>query len=205
MPKFHKRVFDFGAARAGFKANKQQVTNVVRSMSETKHVDKEVNLTAVGDGGTAPLNINLCEIAQGLGQNDRIGNQVYITGYVFRYVVVGADASNSVRLLVCTRNDGYSATPLLNVETYDLLDYDQLQKYTDRMAITGSSGNNTMLLKGKRSFKRFSKGKGLRIQYTAAGNTTITGPYLFLYAVSDSGVASHPTITGSIRVFYKDY
>lgn len=178
----------------------RKVNNAIRGYSETKQVDHTWNAVAVSDSG-GPISEEMCSIAQGLTQNTRVGNRLTITGMYGNLQIIGADTTNIVRVVFYIPHD--VDTTLSGLNTYGLVDQDQVTVLYDRTFVTGTGGPSGHAFRIKKSFTRGNR-KGIAVHYSSSASTSCVKNNLKLYVVSDSGAVSHPTLSGQLRIYFKD-
>ncbi len=156
---------------------------------------------SIQDSGRAPLDNHITATAQGLTQDQRVGNRVNITSLHYNLFFTGADITNSIRWILYIPKDPDS--PMANLVFNAAPDLDKFNILKDFFICTSSGGPNCVRRQG---WVRFNRGArtGHKERYTgAAVGTIIDGP-IFSYMVSDSLAVSDPQVNGYIRAFYTD-
>jgi len=172
---------------------------------ETKYVASAVDVT----GTTSDILIPV----QGLTQIDRVGTRIKITRVVGRLYFAIADTTNKIRLLLWSQiGNTFSITPSSVIplsfgssntvpEVDSLHNWDRKKEYKihlDRQMVLDTDDPV-----GFMSFDFYPKSK--KIVEFNGGAATTTGNNKFCITVkSDSAAATHPTMTGNIRIYYTD-
>lgn len=175
------------------------VKKAINRNSETKQQVLSFSGTAVGSVASGQaLNYNLTQIAQGNDVHQREGNMIKITGFHARVVVTYADTTNILRFTLWqARGDNTLYTSGMDV--YDLLDFDKIKVFRDKTIVVGNSGPMTKVIDIGFKFK-----KPLIFRYYDSGSSNWVTPPIVFSVVSDSSAASHPTMTGNYRLYYKE-
>lgn len=178
---------------------KSYIQRQISSNQETKQADLSWDVVAIPAAGSG-LGYTMPAVAQGSSQNTRSGNLVYCTGMYGRLVFSAADTTNLVRLIFYIPTD---VDDTLSVDIHSLIDQDKFTILYDRVITLNGGGNDTKYIQFKRNFHK-GKRKGIAVHFDGTGQTDYSRNIIKMYVVSDSDVASHPTITGSMRTYYKD-
>lgn len=180
-----------------------RVQKVLDKNIETKLLNNAWDGVNIQDSGRTPLSQNLTQISQGIAQNQRLGNQVRLTGLYLDGVIVAADTSNTVRVLVYSPKD--PSNEITNLAFNQSPDMDQFDVYYDRFVAVGTNGGLiARRIRFKKSFKQGGRSKGRIHQFTGSGGTTYQTRPIFLYMVSDSLAVSDPDFSGHVTTYYKD-
>lgn len=177
-----------------------RVKRAVAKSQETKTLVLNY-ANAIQDSARVPLSNQIADIAQGLTQSTRVGNQIKLTSMKYDWFFTGADTTNSIRCIIYVPKDPNSfITGLAFNQAPDL---DRFTILRDMFICTGGTGGNC---KRRQGWLRFNKGlrQGMTVQYSGATVGTVTKNNLTVYMVSDSGAVSDPAVNGYIRLFYKD-
>lgn len=184
-----------------YKQIKQIVNKQIRSNAESKFHTTEYEASDIQDHGRTPLTADLCHVATGTSQNTRIGNQIIMTGMRLDGVIVAADATNIVRVVVYMPKD--HTTALTGVSVTDFIDIDKYTVFMDKMIVVGTGGSGIKKFTFHRRWT--SKGrKGIQVQFYGTTSTDFAKNRLKFYAVSDSLAVSDPKLSLHSRVYYKD-
>lgn len=184
-----------------------QVKQIIQQQSEKKRVDTAASST-VDFNGTV---INLCDPAVGDSNNQKTGIRITPTSTQARIAVTAADATNLMRIVIFRwllddtvtvptaamifENTGAVQAPLSpfasgNRERFNVL-YDKLV----------SVSTNGPAVVSWEDIITHSKNKDT--VFSSSGVTTGTGK-LYCVFISDSGAATHPSITYYFRTNYLD-
>lgn len=179
--------------------------DTVMKLSEPKYHD--VTIGACPDYGAGSM-LDLSAIAQGTTDISRTGDEVYATSIQCRGYVSCADATNIIRLIFFVwklesvpTGDDILATTSKGSINYVSAPYHKdgrtnfVVKYDKTYAL--SLGNDT----DQKVFE-FSKKLNKKIHFNAG--TTTGKNKLYLFALSDSGVASNPCVNCISRIYYRD-
>lgn len=180
------------------------VKNILHKSKETKFAGFSADATDVQDVGRTPITVHLSAIAQGDGENERDGTLVRATGLYFKGFVAGADTTNVVRLIVARYKHDWLSAPFGSIAPTTLLDLDTFDVLWDKMLVTGSSGPAVRPFEIKINLRKKNK-LGMPITFDGTASNNVSVNPLYLYAVSDSGAISDPTISYEGRLYYKDY
>lgn len=188
---------------------RRAVKGVVKSMAET-----DIKITDVGASmSTTPAYQSLTLIAQGDGDHERIGNKAFITYITYRMHLMAADATNVCRIMLI-RCKGYTKPDANNILDVSVVGAGQywiapmnesfsasFEKLYDRVFTLKSDVGAT-------DHQKYIQGKikvNKKIQWADDSGTTAVIGDIWIYVVSDSAVATHPTISkGYMDVHYKD-
>lgn len=190
-------------------ATKQYVKKLVRKEAETKYND---NLFSASVDTTGTL-IDVFDPAQGVADTDRVGDKVTLRGMRMSFKMAAADTSNYVRIVLFQwyPNSNLSVptigTVLFDVSTGDramtspyVHDYqNQFHVIYDKV-FTLAINSDTIIR--TRTFKPNFKYVKKTVEFTAG--TVNASNKLYVFAISDSGAISHPTVFMYTRVFYDD-
>lgn len=204
----HKRKYRYRkryASKAMVKAAANYTMKVLRSKTETKYWDDSESAVACTDIGAI---YNLTEITQGDSDSSRDGDSVTAMSYQIRFSATVGDNDNIVRLVVFQWHDlnslpsvgqilPYTSSSLAVYAPYRHDTKPMFKILADKVLILDS---DDPIAYGKIFI---SKGFNRKIQFnTPSGSTIHNG--LYLLAVSNSGVVTHPSISYVSRCRYKD-
>lgn len=177
-----------------------KVRKVMYKTLETKQTSLSFNATAIQDPGRTPITANLA-VDQGDTQNTRTGNSIMLTGLIFNYQIIAADTTNIVRILLYIPHD---VDFVHSVNTYQLTDQDTSTTLAERFVVVSTqAGPNIKRGQIKLSFTRNGR-KGIAMKYSGASSSDLAKNCIKLYVVSDSGAINDPTLSGNLRLYYKD-
>lgn len=205
----------FGNLR-DFRANKK-TGRITRRRNLTTVVNKAIQRhqeTKFHSISQTPANVDVnptsdthtfTNIAQGDSQNQRIGNQLYVTGYHFEVTLLpeaapsGASAPlSAVRIVVYIPKDSDDSITAFGPETnLDLDNYTFL--YDKTFPMTPSQGRRIVLS------KKFNRGarKGIKVQYNGTLGTDVAKNPIKMSIVQDNSL-DFPTYQMHGRIYYKD-
>lgn len=179
---------------------KKYIKKVVANNTETKSVITQY-ANQIQDSARTPLSNQIALCIQGLTQQTRVGNRMTVTSMKYDWFFTGADATNSIRVLIYVPKDPNNLMTGLGFNQPP--DLDQFTILKDFFIPTGGTGGNC---KRKQGWIRFNRGNrsGMNVEYTGATTASVIRNNLSVYMVSDSLVASDPECNGYTRVFFKD-
>ena len=169
---------------------------------ETKSRVLSYDAVDINDVAAAPIQTGISAVAQGISQNQRIGNSIRLTGFYSKFVVASADSSNIIRfILYFPRNP---ADTLAGTDIHTLIDQDKFNVIYDRYHVVGTSGGPGV--KGFTIARNFHRGvrKGIEVKFHGVNNTDYASAPLRMYIVSDSAAVPHPKLSGNLRLYFKD-
>ena len=191
------------------------VKKVTQQQAERKdHVNADSSLEVSNAGLTLGVKC-LSLVGVGNAAYEREGLKITPTYLQFRYRVAGADSFNYLRVILIQylEDDAVAAPTLIDV-LQNTTPNGFLQPYRR------SAGNRVRLLYDKTHnmisgtnnyhqvrFVRMPLQKKLKIKqliYNAGTSTAATGN-IYLLAISDSQVSTHPTISYVSKMSYRDY
>lgn len=179
-------------------------SSVVKKNSETKHKTFEYNVQSISDSATGNVvDQALNAIAGGSGKSQRTGNAVFLSGLNGKFVIAGADTTNIVRVVLYIAKDVDDTLTADGVEVYNAIDLDRFTVLSDFFVTTSSNGSDAKSFTIRRKFNRGKK-RGISAHWASSSASDYAKNALRLYIVSDSGVVTHPALTGFIKLFYKD-
>lgn len=182
---------------------KRMVNQMIAGRQETKH--RSVAFAAVGiqDAGRAPSSTHITGVSQGDGATNRTGNQVFLSGLYGKFVVTmtSTDTTNIFRVVLYIPKS--AATTMTGINTTDLIDVDQYTILYDRMFPVGAGGPVSRIFTIARKFNKGSR-KGITVQYSGPNAADVVKNKMLLYVVSDSTAVPDPTLSGNIRLYFKD-
>jgi len=166
---------------------------------ELKHSDTALGATDISTTGFV---LNPTLISQNTTANGRIGNVIMIKSVAWEYFFSAADATNFVYGYFLACPNGQAAAPSFST-WYTPPDDDQYIVLRKKQVLLQSGANGGPQIAswaGKHTFP----GNGLLVHYDSSVNTSEIINRLSFSFVSDSGVITHPTVTGFFRVTYTD-
>lgn len=210
MAYYRKRYGSMSRRRPSY-PRRPRTSNSIKSLvqryqarySETKFITNKLQQVKIvaGTGGT----FGAVEIAQGVGQSGRVGNQIKLKSMYHRWCfnfapTTGTADSCVVRLLYYIPSN--TPTDIIPVSTapMSLLDLDKVNIIHDQMITLGGNGPQSKMVTIKKNWFRGAR-RGINIQYsdaTALSATRNDIQVLFLTNQSDVFVDMQG------RTYYKD-
>lgn len=184
------------------KAIASAVQQRISSNLETKQRSISWDEVAVDAAGGAPINWALTDIDQGDSQADRTGNQVWVTGYFARLAFAVGDTTNLIRVVVYIPKDSDDSLSS-GTDIHTNIDLDKFTVLYDKLVALNANGDAVKVIQFKKKFNR-GRRRGVNARYFSGTGTDIAKNAIKLYVVSDSLAAPDPTISGGMRVYYKD-
>lgn len=192
-------------------AQKREVSRLINQKEEVKYVDWNFASTAIDATGATT---DLCAIAQGVTQSQRVGNSIRLLSVKINGSVYAGDTVNVVRFIFWSykMNSG-NATPTIvfplsvgssgaTAQPDSQYNFAQKKIYKilhDRQFCVSTAANPL-----ESFIARFNvPSKVAELDFNPPSLTTGTN-HVFLSVVSDSAVATHPYFLGTIRLFFTD-
>jgi len=190
---------------------KAQISKMIQAKEEIKIKDINFVSAAVSTGATTLV---LTAIPQGMDQGSRIADQIRILGFKINWQVYCADTTNVLRTIFWTykpnsANFAPSGNVVMNygssgvsVQPDSQLNWQNRKDYKihyDKEYNLSLNANPMEITQMRVNIPE----KYQKVDFISSGATTGLG-HLCLTTVSDSAAASHPYITGTIRLFYQD-
>lgn len=173
----------------------------MKSNQELKFYDTAANTVSVSTSGVVLLATN---IAVGTAQTQRIGQKVTVKSHLLRYTLTAADSTQSVRVVIARYMDNGNPTiadllqDTVTNPWLSPLDRDKGHRFSvlfDKMHALGTYTDANICEKVYLS-------GNWDVHWNASAVNEKGGLYIFV--ISDSGVASHPSIDYSSRVRFVD-
>lgn len=195
-------------------ATKQYVKSQISRGQEKKYQQYQTTAAAI-DPSTGLVQCVSNNIAQGTGENQRIGDKITPKKLRLMYALEGADDYNLVRVLVVQwRQTTASGAPTLsevltdNNSVYAPLGFydedhipSQCKVLYDKLHMLNGSTSSPIQAKVVR--KTISKFKGKKIDFEA-GSTNVGNNHIYVLMISDSTAIAHPSVTLNARFEYTD-
>lgn len=190
---------------------KTQVRNMIASVintgDELKYIDMP-NVAATGVSSTMNA-VHMTGITQGTSVNNRIGNEIRIEKVDILITWIAGDATNFGRILVVKDmqpNKAAFAQTDLFVNGSDAQSWfnednkHRFKIFLDWTCDIGTAGP------GSQTCKMSVPLKGVTY-YTGASNSiaNVTSDAFFIVYISDSGAVPNPTITGNVRLWFREF
>lgn len=179
------------------------VRKAVQNMAETK-VKVLAGASNVAVSTTAAISASLT-VDQGIDQDQRIGNEIAMTGFRIEGCVRRNPANTTpdiVRAIVAIRKRGYDATPPAGLALNNELDLDAWTILYDKL-LDVSPGYGTKRFVISKKFANAGR-RGLIQRYNGTGGSALVTNCIQLYLVSDNAGASQPGVTYHGRMYFKD-
>lgn len=203
---------------------KKLISQTMSSMAETKEkvldATSTIGLGSVSSGGLAYGSLDT--ITQGVSDDQRIGNSIFLRGARFYFPIQNGDNHNHFRLILAMPH-AYTRYPLggtVNNYMSDLFGTNSFNMYspinTDKYKVfydktillrnLANDGNSTTANPDTRLLQKFFKiNKKIQYEYDAPSGFVKPTTELILYAISDSIAVSHPgALGGFLKLYYKD-
>ena len=183
-------------------ALKRQIQRVINDNIETKLIGYTYDKNPVGSQTLAPFDVNLTEINEGTSQINRTGNQIRLTGFYSKFTYIAADDTNRIRVVLYIPRQASAVLETTDIDS--LIDLDKFTILFDE-TINLISGTSKDLIQ-KVMKKKFNKNdsKGILSIYSGRNGTDNSKNALKIHWISDSQAVSHPTVSGAMRLYYKD-
>lgn len=177
---------------------------VVAKNTETKVKTSSLSSVSIPHSSLTPYIASFNDIAQGVGQDQRIGNQIKVTSCKYDLFFTQDQVANSsaVRLLFYIPRDPNNL--ILNLGYNQAADLDDYVILKDMFIPLSYGGPACVRKQGWVSFRKRGKSNGLTTQFSTAANNSQSKNRICIYCVSDSITAPHPLMNGFFRCFYKD-
>ena len=182
---------------------RRYVSKKIAKMSETKSRLLSYDAQSVTNF-LSPISTALTAVEQGDTQNKRDGNQIMVTGFYSKWVLAGADNTNIIRMILYWPKDPNGDLANDSVDIHTLIDQDKYNVIYDRYHTVGSQGPSIKTWTVARNFHKGAR-NGIRCVFRGTGQTDYGSSPLRMLIFSDSDAASHPTLSGNLRLYYKDF
>ncbi len=143
----------------------------------------------ITDNTRTPLSNSLCDVDQGVNQDQRIGNQFRMTSIKYDWFFTGADSTNSIRVIIYVPKDPNGL--LTNLQFNQAPDLDSFTILKDMFVCTGGTGGNCVRRQGWVRFNRGAR-SGMMVNFSGTAGTSVTKNNLMVYMVSDSTATGDP-------------
>ena len=193
------------------KTQKAQISKMIKMKEEVKFVDL-VSSQAIAQALATTL--ILSTVPQGTGQSQRLGNQIRILGFKINWDITCADTTNIVRVIFWTYksnsvNFAPSVAVVLNIGPAATQDVTSQYNFQNRKDYKIHHDKTFMLSTAANPQERHSVRVNIPekyqiVDYISDVNSSGSVNPLCLTYLSDSAAASHPTINGTVRLFYQD-
>lgn len=195
-------------------ALKKMMRSVAYSTQETKHHRTSLDAEDVSDGGSA-LELNSVD-SPGVASGQFVGQEIRQMGIRLKGSFSQADSSNIIRWVVVNFSESFSQLLATATEPFINMFYDTTlplyspmrecninKVYLDRTVVLNQAdgANNKISLFDKwipLGFKKYVADEGNLVGVGRGSNK------IYLVAFSDSGLATHPTMTLCSTLYFKD-
>lgn len=184
---------------------KSNIKKIIKSMinneTETKTFIQELANTPLTNVGQ---NYDITSLAQGVGQNQRLGNSYKVTSFKLKGAVFNGGTDDLCRVIIyIPKNPSVLMPTDTSMQSTDPVDLDKFTVLSDRLIPVSDHGPGCKLYN---KVCLFNKGRrnGLHVQFSDALATSITKNRLMVYMCSFSSAAPHPSFKGWWRVYFKD-
>lgn len=190
--------------------NRTKLNNLSRRLSSV--MDKGSLDTDIDHSISQTATLTLLNgISQGDGEGAREGKEITLQGVYIRGSLAGADTTNVSRVMIVIDKQcngaAFGATDLLEAggDPHALFNKQEVKRFIvlyDRTFATSGTGPNNTVFKKYIDLTRKGKKGGYKTIYNQNVSTVagISTGSLYLFTVSDSGAATHPALTGNIRL-----
>lgn len=193
-------------------ASKKLINAVVRVVQSRLIEKKVITYSWVSSYNTTGSVYGMPIITQGVAGNNRIGDQITVLSFYWRFYITLGDATNFLRMMfvydkLC-RGTAISAGDVLNDTSQpitSILKQDvagRFKVYYDKVF----SLTATVPMLFKKLFFKFKKPKKIYYQSTAAGIQSIAGGcfYVIIFSDSATGSLTHPGVNSSFKLQFID-
>lgn len=183
---------------------KKLIKNMINKNTETKTV---VNTTL----GNVPLstqgvNYPMMEVAQGVDQNQRIGNLIKVTSFRLKGILTGGTSNAISRIIIYIPSNPNTMLPVTTT-VYDPIDQDAFTILSDRLVTTNANGQ-TLVPYNKVSLFNRGQRNGLNVRFDGAQGSDLVRNSLVVYFVSSvphaNPIAQKTSFIGYARYYFKD-
>lgn len=195
---------------------KKQVKSLIRNVQELKYHVTNASAVALS---SSPALRDISAVAQGDTDQTRDGDRLQLCGKIdFHFSLLIADTTNIIRITwfqwkpgtTPAASDIYLNGPSGAIDVYSTYSHDNRQMYrilSDKMynmvgnAATAQTCNTTttqIVRKQRINLKKVRK----MVQYGGGGTDGTNKIYFFVF--SDSALVTHPLITYSTKLFFRD-
>jgi len=197
---YRRKKSSYGSKKT-YKIATRAAKKVLSKNVERKHF--EVANTNVSISTTATVNA-LTYPTQGVGENDRIGNEISLRWVKLKYYLTVADTTNMIRMIIfqwhvdtAIQNPGIGDILLDPTSNYAIVS-PLVDKEGKRRKFTILSDKvSTLATQGTaNTFKKVYIPKGFKRRLGFNSNNVTTGlDQIFMAVISDSAASLHPTMT----------
>lgn len=194
------KIFSYSATRKKLSAMIQQ--KIARNQ-ETKFRTLSFHNTAIDTVSGTPYTENLSAVQTGDDQNDRTGNQIFMTGMHFRGGLLVKDVPTGsgralVRVIVYIPKDADDTLSVINVCSN--VDQDQYTVLYDKLFAVSQEQSRTFTIS-----RKWNKGakRGKICQFYGTASTNFAKGPVKLYVVSDNSI-DKPLLSFHGKLYYKD-
>lgn len=208
--KFQRRKSRPSKARVS-KANYKAIKQVIAQSAEKKYFIDSAGPTSVSNTGQS---FTLCDVPQGDGQSERLGNRVNLKQLLVNWNMAGGDNYQMFRLMVIQQTDttapgltnifSNANTALAPLSQYVNDQISNIRVLYDSGAISQYGSGSSFNKSGKIRINFATKKNAMKsVNYEADAN--VDGPgAVRLYVISDSGTATHPNFGYVSKLLYTD-
>jgi hypothetical protein len=178
---------------------KKIIKSMINNNIETKTAVHNYTTIEVSNVG---VNHDITALAQGLQQQDRVGNQIKLTSFRLKGCFYSDYTHDLVRVIIYIPKNVNELLATSTTPT-DPLDQDKYTILSDRLIPLSNQGSP---VKPYNKVILFNKGlrNGLNVHYTTNLASSCTKNQLMVYMCSGSGASPHPKFSGYWRFYFKD-
>lgn len=201
-PSYSKRQAAVSGARRSTSA-----AAAVRRVSETKYTDVIFGGVSIS---TTPTFHDATDIQSGTSVTGRTANRIFVTHLECRllFAAAASDGNNVIRMIFGRSRAGALTTADYPQNIYTHVDTDKIRILKDFTVCSQLNFQDTSATPDtdgvEKKFRYFKIPVNAYCKYDGSTSTTSLDGQIGIQAVSDSGLATHPTITGDVRIFFKD-
>lgn len=192
-------------------SNKQKVgLQVSRILKRSEKKSPLKYYDVVGSYGitTAGTALDITPIPQGVGNNQRTGDEIHIEYIDYKDAIFCADATNIMRVVFAQSlgATGQGFTSLLSIGNGGTYQYNsQYTPYIEKRIRVLSDKYHTLSQSGWTDclVNSYRVPVNKKVVYNPALTTYVSGQ-IVLYMLSDSGAAPTPTVNSCLRIWYRD-
>ena len=192
-------------------AQKREISKMISMKEEVKYYDILTPTTSVS---TLATNFDITGISQGVQQGQRIGNSMRVLSIKFNWWATVSDPTNVIRLIVWTYKsnsaltspsssiilaNGSSGAITQTDSQYNYVNRKDYKIHLDKSFNLSTAANPLEALQVRINIPQ----KYQQVDFSGDGVTTGSN-HLIWTVISDSGAVAHPTVVGTVRVFYQD-
>jgi len=187
---------------------RKQVKRIINADREKKWLIQTGNLIAVSVAAAAA---DVTPVPQGNTEITRVGNEVEARSFHLKYTVKAADTTQQIRVLVVQYKADNNSAPFSGAELFyngpsGVVDWnsEQNEDYKQQYKILYDRLHNLYLTNDtfQQSVSTFITIPSKKVHFNLGATTGEN--HIYIAYISDSAVATHPTLTYSTKFVYTD-